>query len=316
MPAGKQKLAEIMLYALTHGEKNAMTQYGLNDETWNRYKREYRKHFGDGIESLVKLKEQFTEDELKMLSTGARPNPHNTVAHSFKGAALRIGVMSDNHLGSIYSDPKLTLEAIAEFNRQKVDIIVHPGDVTEGMMGRPGDVYELTHIGYKAQRDLAIQTFKTAEAPMYMISGNHDRSLNSKHGVGVDIVEDICEALPHAKCIGDDEGDIEIANIRIRLFHGGDGASSYAISYRGQKLIEAISGGAKPALFIAGHTHKSIYMPAYRNVHYIEAGTLQWQSSWMRGKKLAAHVGFWVLDLVVGDREIKSMGARWYPFYK
>jgi hypothetical protein len=36
----------------------------------------------------------------------------------------------------------------------------------------------------------------------------------------------------------------------------------------------------------------------------------------MRGKKLAAHVGFWVLDLIIGDKEIKSLQARWYPFYR
>jgi predicted phosphodiesterase len=315
MPAGKQKLSELMLYALSHGEKATMDQYRLPEETWNRYKREYRKHFGDGIDALVKLKDQFSDEEIRMLSTGSRPNPHSTVSHSFSGTSLRLGIMSDNHLGSVYSDPKLTEEAIREFNKQKVDMILHPGDIVEGMMGRPGDVYELTHIGFKAQRDLAIEILKPAEAPLYIISGNHCRSFNSKHGTGANIVEDICSAIPSATFIGDDEGDIEIAGIRIRLFHGGDG-SSYAISYRGQKLIEAINGGSKPALMIAGHTHKSLYMPAYRNVHYIEAGTLQWQSAWMRGKKLMAHVGFWIVDLVIGSGEIKSLNAKWYPFYQ
>jgi predicted phosphodiesterase len=315
MPAGKQKLSEMMLYSLAHGEKETIEQFKLNIETWNRYKRECRKYFGEGLESLVKLKEQFSDDEIKMLATGSRPNPHNTTAHNFTGTNLKIGVMSDNHLGSAYSDPKLTLETIAEFNKQKVDMVVHSGDIVEGMMGRPGDVYELTHIGYKAQRDLAIATLSGVSQPLYMISGNHDYSYNSKHGTGANIVEDICNAIPNAQYLGHDEGDIEINGITIRLFHGGDG-SCYALSYRGQKLIEAISGGSKPAIFIAGHSHKSIYMPAYRNVHYIEAGTLQWQSSWMRGKKLAAHVGFWVLDIIVGDGEVKSIKAQWTAFYK
>lgn len=315
MPAGKQRLSEIMLYSVAYGEKATIEHFGLSDETWNRYKREYRKQFGSDLDSILKIKDRYTEDELKMLSGGARPNPHNTVSHQFTGTSIRLGVMSDNHLGSIYSDPLLTKEALIEFNRQKVDMILHAGDIVEGMMGRPGDVYELTHIGYKAQRDLAVETFQIAEAPLYIISGNHCRSYSSKHGVGADIVEDIAKRLKNATFIGDDEGDLEIAGIRIRLFHGGDG-SSYAISYRGQKLIEALSGGSKPALLVAGHTHKSYYMPAYRNVHYIEAGTLQWQSSWMRGKKLQAHVGFWIVDMVVGEGEIKSLCPRWYPFYK
>jgi predicted phosphodiesterase len=230
------------------------------------------------------------------------------------GSNIKIGVMSDNHLGSIYCDPKLTVEAIEEFHRQNVDMVIHPGDIVEGMMNRPGDIYELTHIGYKAQRELAISVLKEIKKPLYMISGNHDYSYTSKHGTGANIVEDICNSIG-AVYLGHDEGDIEINGIRIRLFHGGDG-SSYAISYRGQKLIEAITGGSKPEIFVAGHCHKSLYMPAYRNVHYIEAGTLQWQSSWMRGKKLAAHVGFWILNLVVAEKEVKSMQAQWYPFYK
>lgn len=315
MPAGKQRLSEMMLYSLSHGEKEAIEHFNLKEETWSRAKREFKKYFGDGVESLIKLKEQFTDEEIKALSTGIRPNPHNTVAHSFTGENLRIGVMSDNHFGSIYCDPKLTQEAIKEFNKQKVDLVAHPGDIVEGMMGRPGDIYELTHIGYKAQRQASIEALKPLESPLYLITGNHDFSFNSKHGVGANIGEDVCSALPNATYLGHDEGDIEVGGIRIRLFHGGDGAA-YSISYRGQKLIEAIGGGQKPNLFIAGHTHKSLYMPAYRNVHYIEAGTLQWQSSWMRGKKLAAHVGFWILNLVVGDKEIKSCQATWYPFYK
>ncbi len=139
-------------------------------------------------------------------------------------------------------------------------------------------------------------------------------SYNSKHGVGANIVEDIISALPNAHYLGHDEGDIHIAGIIVRLFHGGDGGS-YALSYRGQKIIEAISGGTKPNLLIAGHSHKSIYL-FNRNIHYIEAGTLQTQSSWMRGKKLAAHVGFSIADLTVADGSIKSLSYTWYPFYK
>jgi predicted phosphodiesterase len=218
------------------------------------------------------------------------------------------------HFGSIYTDPNMTLEAIKVFDKEKVDIVVCAGDIVEGMMGRPGDVYELSHIGYKAQRDESIRVLSNIKQPFYSISGNHDASYNSKHGVGANIVEDICSNLSNATYLGHDEGDISVKGIMIRLFHGGDGAG-YAISYRGQKIIEALSGGEKPNLLITGHSHKSIYM-FNRNVHYIEAGTLQMQSSWMRGKKLAAHVGFSIANLTIKDKEIKSLQYTWYPFYK
>lgn len=312
---GKEKLSEIILYSVANGKAATLEAFKLNEETYSRYMREGRKTFGDTLDSIIKLKEQYTDSELQLLSTGERPLSTHTAIRTFEGTKVKIGVMSDMHFGSIYTDPSHSLSAIQEFNRQKVDMVVCPGDITEGMMNRPGDVYELTHIGYKAQRAEAIRILDKIDAPFYTISGNHDMSYTSKHGTGANIVEDICEGMKQkGHYLGHDEGDINMNGIIIRLFHGGDG-SSYALSYRGQKIIEAISGGDKPNLVLAGHSHKFFTM-FYRNVHYVEAGTLQRQSSWMRGKKLAAHVGFSVLEMTIGDKEVKAFSPTWYPFYK
>ena len=79
--------------------------------------------------------------------------------------------------------------------------------------------------------------------------------------------------------------------------------NSYALSYRVQKIIESLSGGEKPDIMICGHTHK--YVKIFeRNVHAISAGCLEAQTSWMRGKKIAAHVGFAVIDVWVNDSGI------------
>lgn len=312
---GKAKVAEIMLYCLAHGELDTKEKFSLTDETFNRYKREYRKQYGD-IDSLLAMKERFSPEELAHIARGERPIQHNGIEYSFDGTKLKVGIISDMHFGSSYTDPTMTEKAFEVFDKEKVDIIACPGDLVEGMMGRPGDIYELSHIGYKAQREEAIRVLsrKNPDIPFFAISGNHDASYNNKHGIGANIVEDILSAVPNSYYLGHDEGDIHIAGIIIRLFHGGDG-SSYALSYRGQKIIEAITGGLKPNLLIAGHSHKAVYL-FNRNIHYIEAGTLQTQSSWMRGKKLAAHVGFSIADLTVADGSIKSLSYTWYPFYK
>jgi predicted phosphodiesterase len=311
---GKDKLTEIVLYCVANGKEATKKAFVINDETMARYMREARKRFGDSLDSIVRLKEQYSDEEIQLLSTGERPLSAHTAVKTFEGKQIKIGVMSDMHYGSIYTDPSHSESVIAEFNRQKVDMVLCPGDIVEGMMGRPGDVYELTHIGYKAQRAEAIRLLDKIEAPFYCISGNHDMSYTSKHGTGANVVEDICEGMKQkGNYLGHDEGDLNINGIVIRLFHGGDG-SSYALSYRGQKIIEAISGGEKPAIMLAGHSHKQFAM-FYRNIHYIEAGTLQKQSSWMRGKKLAAHVGFFVLDVTIADKEVKAFSPTWYPFY-
>jgi hypothetical protein len=102
------------------------------------------------------------------------------------------------------------------------NIIVHN---CEGMMGRPGDIYELSQIGYKAQKEKAVEIFKQWEKPLYIVSGNHDCSYNTKLGTGVDIVEDICENLgPDAHYIGINDGNLTLNGVVIKLWHGGDGS--------------------------------------------------------------------------------------------
>jgi predicted phosphodiesterase len=310
----KEYVTKLAMYAIVHGESEAKKSFSLNDETWNRYKREIKKTFGD-ISDILSIKEQFSKDELQALASGVRVvSPHNATI-DFTGDRVKFGIISDTHIGSRYTNPDNIFAAIDEMKKEKVDFIVHPGDITEGMMGRPGDIYEMTHIGYKAQRDESIRIFSKVEVPLYMISGNHDLSYDTKHGVGVNVVEDICNAIPNAVYLGEGEGDLHIKNITIRLFHGLDGANQYALSYRGQKIIEGITGGEKPHIIFAGHSHKALSF-FYRNIHYIETGTLQYQSAWMRGKRLAAHTGFWIVEMCINDEGVAWFQPRWYPIYK
>ena len=99
----------------------------------------------------------------------------------------------------------------------------------------------------------------------------------------------------------------------MKLWHGEDG-SSYALSYRLQKIIESLTGGEKPNILIAGHVHK--YVKIFeRNVYALSVGTIQSQTPWMRGKRLAAHVGFCIGDYWVNKDGLAKMRETWYPFY-
>jgi hypothetical protein len=79
------------------------------------------------------------------------------------------------------------------------------------------------------------------------------------------------------------------------VMHPG-GGSSYAYSYRPQKIVESLSGGEKPAVLIIGHYHK-LSCNIIRNVWTIQAGCQQDQSVFMRKKGLEAHVGGLVVTL-------------------
>jgi predicted phosphodiesterase len=126
-------------------------------------------------------------------------------------------------------------------------------------------------------------------------------------------VGDICDTVPNAEYIGRDEGDIEVGGIVIRVFHGEDG-SSYAVSYRLQKLIESFTGGTKPNVLLVGHAHKQGYF-FDRHIHTVSGGAMCTQSRWMRSKRMANHSGYHFITIKVDDAGVQEFQVTFRPFY-
>jgi hypothetical protein len=82
------------------------------------------------------------------------------------------------------------------------------------------------------------------------------------------------------------------------------GGSAYALSYTVQKIIESLEGGEKPAVGLYGHYHK-LMAANVRNVWALQTGCQQDQSTFMRKKRLEAHVG----GILVGLRQDPRTGA-------
>jgi len=262
---------------------------------------------------LSKIAEIYSEAELQAIANGCRilPSVQKTPTLNFDGQHIKIGVMSDTHLGSVYTSENYLYKAFEEFKKEKVDFMCHAGDVTEGMSNRPGHIFELSHIGYDKQKSHAIDVLSQCPCPAFYIDGNHDRWYIKSNGALM--VKDICDAIPNATFLGHDEGDINVNNIKIRLWHGEDG-NSYATSYRIQKVVESLSGGDKPNVMFLGHTHKQAYI-FERNIQCVSAGSMQKQSGWMRGKRIAAHVGFHIVDIWTNKKGVSKFRVQWYPIY-
>ena len=94
------------------------------------------------------------------------------------------------------------------------------------------------------------------------------------------------------------------------LFHANDG-TAYANSYKGQKLIESLLEIEKPNLIFSGHYHKSLYQFA-RGIHQWESGTICRQTGFMRGKKIPAHVGFWMVEVEHEKGKVIGVSSKWY----
>lgn len=316
MSVSDKRVIEIIEFYLENGEEKTLDAFDLSNESLHVYKRRYKNklHPEEYAKKSIlrKIADNYSDQELKAIAEGSSDLTLKNKNISFDGKEVNFYVMTDTHFGSIYTNYGNYLAMCRQINNDKdVDFVCHCGDVTEGMSNRQGHVYELTHIGYAKQKELAIDMLNEIKAKKYIISGNHDRWYKSQNGA--DIVSDICENANDCEFIGHDEGDISINKVKIKLWHGID-ASSYAHSYRLQKIIESFTGGKKPHVLLAGHVHKSGYF-FDRHIHALSAGCVQSQSKWMRGKRLPSHTGFWKVSMKITKDSIKQFSTTWFPFY-
>lgn len=266
--------------------------------------------------TMERLRKRYSDSEIEAIvrGEGIERRKVNFPEIKLHGTHHKFVVISDTHIGSVYSPPEWH-DLVSDYvNNNGVEGVFHCGDLVEGMkISRIGtQIYELSDIGYEAQKAKAMEILSKYDVPIYIISGNHD--FYYQEYAGANIIKSLSDSLPNLTYIGHDSADIDIDGAIIRLFHGGDGSNSYAVSYRLQKLCEAITGGNKPNILLAGHVHKFCYI-FERHIHAISVPCMQMQTDFMRGKKLAAHTGFLELAFDVNDRNISNLGVKLFPFY-
>lgn len=254
------------------------------------------------------------ELEAILNSAASRPSYVHKITRTGQSKKIRFGVISDAHIGHKEFDENLFDYAREKFKEFGCEFILDPGDHFEGMSGRPGHVYELSHIGYQNQKREVVRLYRSLGLPIYGIDGNHDLWYQEKHSMGVAPGDDLANEIKGYTHLGEWEGTLQIDNLRIYLFHGNDG-SAYATSYKLQKLIEGFSPGEKPHLVFSGHYHKAMYA-FIRGVHAFESGTLCGQTKFMRGKKLSAHMGFWCVEVEYDDTGVTSITPKFHPWFE
>lgn len=269
------------------------------------------------IERIVK-KHGLTDSELERVLTSTKNSApqKKQVFKDYHTGKLKIGVFSDCHIGHEMFDEPFFKYMVSTFKKERVDKVYQVGDILEGMSGRDGHIYELSEIGYDKQMKKAIQMFELLkDFKVYGIDGNHDGWYQKKGNGGVIVGSELESKVEHYTHLGQMEADVELKpGVTMKLYHAGDG-TAYAVSYKMQKLMESFTGGEKPNVVLSGHYHKALYM-FNRNIHGLECGTMCGQTSWMRGKKIPAHKGFWIVDMDIGKAGIGKFAPEFFPGYK
>jgi biotin operon repressor len=243
------------------------------------------------------------------------PQDQNLHEAPWKGnRVIRFGLCGDHQLNSKYTQITHAHKLYDIYEQEGIKVVYHTGDIDEGEQMRPGHQYECYNQGADDHVAEIIKNYpRRSGMKTYFITGNHDHSLIKR--AGYDIGKPIAEKRDDMVYLGQSYATINLTpNCILELRHPGDG-TAYALSYKMQKMVDAMSGGEKPNILAVGHYHKVEYL-FYRNIHIYQTGCLQAQTPWMRGRQIAAMMGGWIIEAHV-DKEgtIIRMKQEFIPFY-
>lgn len=214
------------------------------------------------------------------------------------------GVTSDNHLGSKYERLDVLNDLYDEFARAEVDRAFNAGNWVDGECRF--NKHELLVHGMDAQLGYLAKNFpKRPGIETFAVAGDdHEGWWAQREGVDIGRRAEQTfrdQGRPDWHNLGYMEAHVRLVNADsgkssiLAVVHPG-GGSAYALSYSVQKIIESLDGGEKPAVGIYGHYHK-LWAGNIRNVWCLQPGTTKDQDSFMRKKKIEAHVGGVIVKL-------------------
>ena len=250
--------------------------------------------------------------EKKVIVQNQEPVCHESKWDGTK--VIKFAVMGDTQIGSKYTQLTYLHGFYDLCVEAGVKDVYHVGDLVEGLKMRPGHEYEVYYVSADEMREDVVKNYPHREGiTTHFITGNHDASIY-KH-IGYDIGAAVARERPDMEYLGRDCALIYLTpNCTLELRHPWDG-TAYALSYKIQKMIEAMESDSKPNILAVGHYHKAEYM-FYRNVHALQTGCFQGQTPFTRGKGISVHLGGWIVTVRVDEKgTIQGFAPEFVPYY-
>ena len=235
-----------------------------------------------------------------------------------KRGRVKIAFESDTHFGSKYAQPTHLRAFCQTAGEWGADYILHAGDVFDGIhkMHR-GMEYEQFIHGYEAHKRWAVEHWPTVTAGRgkakrvvrrHVIGGNHDGSYFKD--VGADILTAVAAERDDVTVLGAPAATFHVSGLSIYLVHP-DGGVPYARSYKPQKAIEQMAPENKPHIWVAGHFHTPVHVPAYRNVEAFCLPSFQTQTPYLARKGLGSTVGGLLMEIEFSERGLEDLSTTW-----
>ena len=237
----------------------------------------------------------------------------------FYGDTVRFGVVSDTHLANRHALPEQLHEAYEVFRREGITQVYCPGNLVDGEKTYRGQEYEITIMGVDNVVSYMARTWpKVPGITTYHVASSSCHEGYYLKSAGVLIGKLFEQERPDLVYLGLDEADVVIhpgeRRPILRIIHPG-GGTSYADSYKPQKIVESYGGGEKPTILVIGHFHKGGYYDI-RDVAVLQAQCLERQTPFMRKLSLRAVLGFWIVEATFSPdgslRRFKPEAFRYY----
>lgn len=234
------------------------------------------------------------------------------------GGKLKVGIVSDTHIGSKYQQITALRDFYAYADSQGVQAFLHAGDMLEGIHQAHRDAaYEQYVHGVDAQIDAVVAQYpRSQNGPTYFVDGNHDdwafQQVGTTSGRWIaSLREDLLYMGYHSAFLTLND------QIRFLLQHGSRGGGTYAKSYKIQRLIEQLSETERVETDIAlfGHWHQDLYLGHYMGTFTFMLPCFKAQDRFLRSLGRNPTIGGLLLEIeFTRDREVWNLTQTWRTY--
>lgn len=236
---------------------------------------------------------------------------------------IRFGIVSDSHLCSKYARLDLLETMFDIFEQRGIHRVFSCGNDIDGERRFNKNDIHIHGMGNQVRYWAENWPKRTGITTEFICGDDHEGWYVQDQGIDIGWVMEMTAREKYGRTdlryLGYMEHDVifespEGGKTVVRLQHPG-GGSAYALSYTPQKIVESLTGGDKPHVLFLGHYHKHGHF-FIRNIHTILCGCFQDQSPFMRKKRLAAHLGGYIIELQQApDGSVLRIQVEFVPFF-
>lgn len=231
-------------------------------------------------------------------------SPHTPQLTSrISGASVTFGAVGDSHLCSNYERNDILGALYDIFVQEGITDVYHTGNYIDGEA--KFNVSDLHTHGMDNQIAYFCRKYpiRAGITTHYIAGDDHEGWYQQRNGINIGKhTEDIAkrEGRNDLHYLGYMTADVPLlgGTVKLRVLHAG-GGSGAAISLTSQRIVEFYHPNDRPHILLVGHYHKAEFLPDYKGVNIIQTGTTQECTPFMYKKRLAAHLGGWIVRVTV-----------------